>query len=199
KYDYYDLVLRTPTHPAHPIEASLMTPSELTTLKKHTKTRFEGNYHIDTTLTPEQRIEKVFGGRIKGEAPKSSSRILRGKPRVIAGVTVPARPDEPDNCCMSGCINCVWELFEEDLKDWNEKRTIAAKALVEKGGRWPEDFYAPVQKLPRDNLPLSLAKKDDAELYGDSSDKAAEDESWGNVPMSFRVFAELEKKMKAKK
>lgn len=199
KYAFYDLILRTPGHPKEPLEASLMSKKDLADLKSKTSNTFEGNYSIDETLTPEERIQKVFGGRIKGEAPKSSSRITRGEPRIIAGVTVPDKPNEPDNCCMSGCINCVWELFNEDIKDWNDKRQEAAIKLHEKGGIWPEDFYPPIQFLSKENVPPSLAYKLEKQPENAQGDKRTEQESWGNVPVTIRVFAEMEKKMKAKK
>lgn len=198
KYAFYDLVLRTASHPQHPIEANLMSSSDLTKLKSHTKTRFYGNYELDKSISNEEKIAKVFGGRIKGEDRKSTSRVLRGEPRIIGGINVPDKPPEPDNCCMSGCINCVWELFDEDIKDWNEKRNKAAKKLVENGGRWPEDFHAPLNHLNRENFPLSLANKSDSEL-GLDKDKKKDDEAWGNVPISIRVFAEVEKRIKEKK
>ncbi|KAK6203475.1 oxidoreductase-like protein [Scheffersomyces amazonensis] len=201
KYSFYDLVLRTPSHPTHPIEASLMSADELKDLKKHTKTTFEGNYTLGD-LTPQQKIERIFGGRIKGEGPKSSSRLLRGESKVIAGITVPAKPSEPDNCCMSGCINCVWELFNDDIKDWNSKRKQAATLLISKGGRWPEDFDAPLKYLKKENFPKSLANVSDEDirshLKGKSS-KSDEDENWSNVPVAIRVFAETEKRLKAKR
>ncbi|CAK9440987.1 uncharacterized protein LODBEIA_P48560 [Lodderomyces beijingensis] len=206
KYEFYDLILRTPSHPVHPIEASLMSAKQLEKLKLATKTRFEGNYSIDTSMTPEERIRVVFGGRIKGEDRQSSSRVERGESRVIAGVTVPSRPPEPDNCCMSGCINCVWELFEEDLKEWSEKREEAASKLVAAGpagGRWPEHFHAPLKLLDRAHYPESLKDKSDDELFGGAkghqgSSKAEEDEKWGDVPVSIRVFAATEKRLKLK-
>ncbi|CUM49231.1 uncharacterized protein AC631_01158 [Debaryomyces fabryi] len=193
-YAFYDLVCRTPTHPREPIEALLMTNRDLQKLKKNTRTTFEGNYAIDDSISPEERIAKVFGGRIKGEAPQSSSRVRVGEPKVIAGITVPDKPTEPDNCCMSGCINCVWELFNDDLKHWNDKRKEASLKLKEKGGRWPENFHAPVKYLDRENLPKSLANADISE-----ENKKPDLDVWGDVPISIKVFVETEKKMKAKK
>lgn len=193
KYTFYDLVLATPSHPKQPLESSLMTSDQLRALKKTTTTRYEGNYSL-SELTPEQKMARVFGGRIKGESPKSSSRITRGQPRKIAGIVVPDKPPEPDNCCMSGCINCVWELFRDDLKDWNLQRRLAAEKLHEKGGRWPEDFYPPIRHLADENLPLSLAKNA-SKARERTSGKTDESEAWGNVPVSIRAFAEFEKKV----
>ncbi|KAI5965778.1 uncharacterized protein KGF55_001141 [Candida pseudojiufengensis] len=194
KYAFYDLVLRTSSHPQHPIESNLMTNEELKKLKKHTKTRFEGNYKLDTSISPEERIRRVFGGRIKGEDRKSSSRIIRGESKIIGGINVPSRPPEPDNCCMSGCINCVWELFEEDLKDWNEKRQKAAAQLRSNGGRWPENFNPPLKYLNKENYPKSMQNQTQ---FKDEF-KTDEDESWGDVPVSIRVFTETEKRLKQK-
>ncbi|KAG7665418.1 uncharacterized protein J8A68_001106 [[Candida] subhashii] len=202
KYKFYDLVMRTSSHPTHPIEASLMSTREYEALKKKTKTTFEGNYSIDNSLTPEEKIAKIFGGRIKGEARVSSSRITRGEGTTIAGIDVPARPPEPDNCCMSGCINCVWEMFDEDLKEWNDKRILAAKELVKAGGRWPENFHAPLKYLKRENYPESIMHKSEAELkeeQEEASRTSDEDDSWGGVPVAIRVFAEVEKKLKEKR
>ncbi|KAK6454858.1 oxidoreductase-like protein [Scheffersomyces xylosifermentans] len=196
KYAFYDLVLRTPSHPTHPLESSMMSDDSLNELKKHTKTTFEGKYTLDN-LTAEQKISRIFGGRIKGENRKSSSRLSVGEPKVIAGITVPARPREPDNCCMSGCINCVWELFNDDIKDWDSKRKIAAKKLVEAGGRWPENFHAPLKYLNKENYPLSVAKES-PEVHSKIMNKE-EDENWAGVPVAIKVFAETEKLLKAKR
>ncbi|SGZ52028.1 CIC11C00000000417 [Sungouiella intermedia] len=192
KYKFYDLLLETATHPQEPIEALLMTSKELKELKKTTKTTFEGNYKLDD-MTAEEKIARVFGGRIAGETRQSSSRMNVGEPRMIAGVEVPDKPGEPDNCCMSGCINCVWEMYNDDVKDWNRKRKEAAEKLVQKGGVWPADFHPPVQYLEKQNLPASLAN------LATEARKVEERESWGNVPVLIKVFAEMEKRMREKR
>lgn len=180
KFKFYDLVLETRSN------RHLKTRTEITP----SKSTFQGNYKLDS-LTPEERIAKVFGGRIKGETRQSSSRINVGEPRKVAGVMVPDKPREPDNCCMSGCINCVWELYNDDVKEWNGKRKEAALKLRAQGGVWPNDFYPPVQYLGVDNLPKGVSMA--------ATQKRSDEESWGNVPVQIRVFAEMEKRMKEKK
>lgn len=197
------------------LNSSTSTPNDSQTLT------FEGN----TTLvgTPEERMMNVFGGRIKGDVRQSSSRREIGQPRMIAGVLVPHKPTEPDNCCMSGCVNCVWEQFNDDLKDWRRLRNEAAQKLNKTDNIWPTDFNPPLATLEMKNVPQELrktklkltnkkkisssayfptkakpgaqhARRVVPELNQDLEDK----DDWENVPVSFRVFAETEKKMKAK-
>lgn len=147
--------------------------------------------------------DQVFGGSSK-TATQSSRRDLsyRNKNKVIAGVRVPARPIEPDNCCMSGCINCVWELFNEDLEEWRHKRAEAAKTLMsqkEKGplganGKielWPHDWELPPKIL--DSQFISSDQKAMAEKQ--KADGGDPDEIKG-MPVGLQVFAMFEKKKK---
>lgn len=124
---------------------------------------FEGHLAInDAHVTDEEKLTKIFGGRLKGESPKpkSTSRYLVAEQsRTIAGVKVPHRPLEPDNCCMSGCVNCVWEYFNEDIREWQQRRRAAVKAISETHDIWPEDWDPPIALLKMENLPQSLHKK----------------------------------------
>lgn len=120
---------------------------------------FEGNTQ-GVLGTEEERLKSVFGGRLKGEPPRSTSRFLASSERKdIAGVMVPSRPKEPDNCCMSGCVNCVWELYNDDLKEWKSKRKEAIQAIKDTSLVWPADFDPPLKELPMKNVPKSLQKK----------------------------------------
>lgn len=116
---------------------------------------FEGN-SLGIQGSDEERMKNVFGGRIKGDPPKSSSRVLTHGSRLIAGVNVPAKPLEPDNCCMSGCVNCVWEIYNDDLRDWKQKRREAAHHLKNTHEIWPEDFDPPLKELDIQNVPERL-------------------------------------------
>ncbi|CAI4053242.1 Dpc25p SKDI_16G1680 [Saccharomyces kudriavzevii IFO 1802] len=119
---------------------------------------FEGNTQ-DISTSAEERMSTVFGGRLKGEPPKSTSRVLTGGMRKIAGVQVPAKPQEPDNCCMSGCVNCVWEIYSEDLRDWKHRRKEAAEKIKGTQEMWPKNWNPPLGLLNMENVPVELKKK----------------------------------------
>lgn len=139
----------------------------------------------DKSKTP--KFSDIFGGSSK-TALKSSRRDVsyRQHNRIIAGVKVPAKPIEPDNCCMSGCINCVWELFNEDVEEWKAKRLEAALKLIEKNKvskhtieEWPKDW----------DPPKILLDQNKGEVVIENLEAKT-------MPVGLQVFAEFEKKKK---
>ncbi|KFZ12253.1 hypothetical protein V502_07172 [Pseudogymnoascus sp. VKM F-4520 (FW-2644)] len=73
------------------------------------------------------RARVVFGSRLAGPAERRAE--LASKSELVAGVWVPPRPEEPDNCCMSGCVNCVWDRFGEEVEEWAAARKRAERAV----------------------------------------------------------------------
>lgn len=47
---------------------------------------------------------------------------------------MPPRPEEPDNCCMSGCVNCVWDRYGDELEEWSTARRAADVNLRKEKG-----------------------------------------------------------------
>lgn len=124
---------------------------------------FEGQVAVGGTnqVPAEEKISTIFGNSIKGKSSlkpsKSTSRyIVNADYRIIAGIEVPNRPKEPDNCCMSGCVNCVWEYYNEDLRYWQQRRKAAIKEISNTNDVWPEDWDPPLNSLPIKNLPKTL-------------------------------------------
>lgn len=87
---------------------------------------------------------------------------------------------------MSGCVNCVWELYREDFEYWQVKRAEAMKALVKENrfDLWPEDFG-----------------RKPGTITGAAGDMNSvdEDDPWKGVDVGIKVFVQTEKKLRTKK
>lgn len=45
----------------------------------------------------------------------------------------PQLPPEPDNCCMSGCENCVWIQYGKELTElYKDSGETAKKVILER-------------------------------------------------------------------
>jgi len=145
------------------------------------------------TPPPKSAAEKatiIFGPALAGPAAARKQRLeeLRNKSTMIAGVLVPPRPEEPDNCCMSGCVDCVWERYREEMEDWSaanaeaqlklrHQRGVSDSVSMDDDGGGSETNWVP--KDPK------IAKNMwDDKLYND-------------VPVGIREFMKTEKKLKA--
>ncbi|KAK9470958.1 oxidoreductase-like protein [Dipodascopsis tothii] len=131
----------------------------------------------ERVITPQEKARIVFGSRLAGPQRRKA---VDAKARTIAGVRVPPRPIEPDNCCMSGCVNCVWELYREDVEEYQDRRRKAIEAIKanSRWDLWPADFG------PR---PKTV------------TEAPAEDDPWKGVDVSIRAFIETERRLKAQK
>ncbi|KAJ1777467.1 hypothetical protein LPJ77_002830 [Coemansia sp. RSA 2523] len=54
--------------------------------------------------------------------------------------TLPPKPEPPgrDDCCMSGCEYCVWDLYDEDMHEYQKHATAIREALEAKGMPVPQ-------------------------------------------------------------
>ncbi|KAK9459619.1 oxidoreductase-like protein [Lipomyces oligophaga] len=141
-------------------------------------------------ITAQERASVVFGSRLAGPERRKA---LESTYRDLLGVKVPPRPTEPDNCCMSGCVNCVWELYREDFEFWQEKRKQAMDLLVasKRFDLWPEDFGPnPIQKVSGTTNDLKAAAHSSLQTNNDP---------WKGVDLGIRIFIETEKKLREKK
>ncbi|KAK4068363.1 uncharacterized protein Triagg1_7302 [Trichoderma aggressivum f. europaeum] len=132
----------------------------------------------EETQTPEARARVIFGSRLLGPA-EEADRLAKKKAKstYIAGILIPPRPEEPDNCCMSGCVNCVWDRYREDLEEWSATKA-EAKARLKAGGR---------------TMDADGGRSDAAwELTKDRWDE----EAFQNVPVGIREFMKQEKRLK---
>lgn len=105
--DYYSLLLSSPLPPSVPAPET-SSPPELPVADPPS---------AKPSTPPDPK--DFFGSRLESPA---TARAQRG--------WAEARPAEPDNCCMSGCVNCVWDLFREEMEEWATRQKLAHRMEV---------------------------------------------------------------------
>ncbi|KAG9522653.1 hypothetical protein KCV07_g2944, partial [Aureobasidium melanogenum] len=174
----------TPTNKVQPQTHTAPTPPPPDSLPKTDK---------EETL---QKARIVFGSRLSGPSERKDE--IEAQSKNIAGVVVPPKPKEPDgdDCCMSGCVNCVWDIYREEFEEWSAK-TKEAKAKIE---------AQRAQQPQRADIPASLASSMDDDgggseaLWTEGSElNEQEMDPFANVPVGMREFMRTEKMLKQKR
>ncbi|KAI0888512.1 oxidoreductase-like protein [Annulohypoxylon maeteangense] len=170
--------------------------------------------------TAQEKARIIFGSRLVGPAERAERlAAIRNRSTLIAGVLVPPRPEEPDNCCMSGCVNCVWDRFRDDMEEWVAASARAEAALQARQSQTdltPDNVVEAVrgaeERMPGRASPTSAVSMDDdgggsetnwkTDLKMADQPKIAkdlwDDDLYKNVPVGIREFMKQEKKLKEK-
>ncbi|KAI4179571.1 MAG: hypothetical protein L6R41_007757 [Letrouitia leprolyta] len=96
------------------------------------------------------------------------------------------RPREPDNCCMSGCVNCVWDAYREEVEAWAARRREAAKLV---GGGEDEEWE---KRKAREMRGRGRRKMD----VDDGDDEGS---LFEGVPVGIREFMATEKRLRERR
>ncbi|KAF5008612.1 hypothetical protein FDECE_5120 [Fusarium decemcellulare] len=136
--------------------------------------------------TPQERAKIIFGSRLLGPVEQADRLAARkAQSTYIAGVLVPPKPEEPDNCCMSGCVNCVWDRFRDEMEEWSLKNAEAQLALKKVEGSMDSDGGGSESNWSTPAVGDTKIAKDfwDEQLYE-------------SVPVGIREFMKQEKRLK---
>ncbi|POR32188.1 Uncharacterized protein TPAR_07625 [Tolypocladium paradoxum] len=137
------------------------------------------------TVAEKARI--VFGSRLLGPAEQADRLATKmAQSTYIAGVLVPPRPEEPDNCCMSGCVNCVWDRFRDDMEEWSAKKNDAQTRL-KAGGQTMDADGGGSEASWGVNIGSAKITKD-----------MWDEDVFQSVPVGIREFMKQEKRLKEK-
>ncbi|GJN71802.1 hypothetical protein PLIIFM63780_005861 [Purpureocillium lilacinum] len=190
-----------PEEPPSTADPSVLPPSKKPETTKKTKTptsRKTGATAAPSVETsppvpsppPQTAAEKariVFGSRLLGPAEQADRLALKkSQSTYIAGVLVPPRPDEPDNCCMSGCVNCVWDRYRDDMEEWSASKNEAQRRLKKGSGTMDSDGGG-----SETNWGVTIG---DAKITKDMW----EEDVFKSVPVGIREFMKQEKRLKEK-
>lgn len=163
--------------------------------------------------TKEERAKQVFGALRGSGYERRLPETPEHKWRTINGVPIPPRPLEPDNCCMSGCVHCVWDDYRDDLEAW-AARVKEAQAKAQKIGM-AKTGDQPKIELHRPEVHEASSSMDDdgggsEALWTTPSPSSSPTPSLGTggvdediifqgIPVGIREFMVTEKKIRERK
>ena len=140
-----------------------------------------------------QKARIVFGSKLGG--PIDRRKEITEASRIIAGVTVPPKPAEPENCCMSGCVNCVWDLYRDEMEEWAEKSALARAAVQAQQSKAKESG----DLVASSGQPSHVAVSMDDDGGGSDTNWTAgggTGDLFGDIPVGIREFMRTEKRLK---
>lgn len=113
--DYYGLILSSSSlKSTNPISKPEATGEPRI---KKTKNNNNNNSEKKGEYSSQQKV--IFGSRLAGPAAREKQGWAQ------------ERPPEPDNCCMSGCVNCVWDVYREEVEEWAAKGRAGKSSLTD--------------------------------------------------------------------
>lgn len=145
----------------------------------------------------QEKMSIVFGTRLASPGYRSTrynpaSTSPESTWRTINGVPIPPRPEEPDNCCMSGCAHCVWDDYGEETQEW-ARRVTEAKARGEAKTRTTDMLYR-----PRPEVESASSSMDDDGGGSETNWSLPEpsEDLFADIPVGIREFMKTEKRLR---
>ncbi|KAL8765296.1 MAG: hypothetical protein Q9209_007571 [Squamulea sp. 1 TL-2023] len=170
--DYYSLLLSQPL-------ASTAPTSFSASLNPHPSS-------ISSAEEPSRDPSILFGTPLAGP---SGARRRAGYDDSPGGLN---RPREPDNCCMSGCVNCVWDAYREEVEAWAASRRENLRIT---GGE-EEVEKRKAMDMRGKGKRVTGASGASQELQGPGEDDRV---LFEGVPVGIREFMKTEKRLREKR
>ncbi|KAF3480755.1 uncharacterized protein GIQ15_06102 [Arthroderma uncinatum] len=202
---YYSDILTAPSQPYNPSRR----PQPQTTEPSSTTASGTAQTEPSTEKLPQEKFGIVFGTRLAGPGYSSTRYNPATTPpkstwHTINGVPIPPRPEEPDNCCMSGCVHCVWDDYRDDVEAWAQRINEAKKRDPPRRGAKKKKAAGPLHDMrqaPRKEVDSASASMDDDGGGSQASwntDTSA-DALFADIPVGIREFMKTEKRLKEKR
>jgi hypothetical protein len=151
---------------------------------------------LPPTTAREETLAKariIFGSKLAG--PGERRKEIEAASQEIAGVMVPPRPAEPDNCCMSGCVNCVWDMYRDEMEEWAAKSAEARDKMQAQR----EEGLGTGSMLAGKGTPSHTVTSMDDDGGGSETNwgpTGTEGDLFDDIPVGIREFMKTEKRLK---
>uniref|UniRef100_V5EUY1 ABC1 atypical kinase-like domain-containing protein n=2 Tax=Kalmanozyma brasiliensis (strain GHG001) TaxID=1365824 RepID=V5EUY1_KALBG len=115
-------------------------------------------------------------------------------PTLIRGIVIPLKPPPPgpEECCMSGCAHCAYDIYAEDLEDFHSRLSSVRTQLTQ--------LHPPVSKdeWRTDLLGDYPIAGGNAETDKERKERAQQevDRVIGDLDPTMKAFLEMERKLK---
>ncbi|KAJ1019925.1 hypothetical protein NDA16_004206 [Ustilago loliicola] len=169
-----------------------------------------GDY--EECLTWSRKVGYLTGEESAGmERAHVESMIALGEPfRVEApnpGIAIPLKPPPPgpEECCMSGCAHCAYDIYAEDLEDFHSRLSTVRTQLTQLSPpvtreEWREDLLGDYpSSAGRSSGDSSAGAASSAEESEEDMRERAQrevDRVIGDLDPTMRAFLEMERKLK---
>ncbi|KAL8991653.1 MAG: hypothetical protein Q9169_007781 [Polycauliona sp. 2 TL-2023] len=171
--DYYSLLLSQPLAATSPTSFSPPATPHPSSIAPETK-------------EPSRDPSILFGTPLAGP---SAARRRAGYDDTRDTLT---RPREPDNCCMSGCVNCVWDAYREEVEAWAARRK---ENMSMADGKEELEKKKAREMRGRGRRLVGGIKGSQGEYAGGEDDAVL----FEGVPVGIREFMKTEKRLKEKR
>ncbi|KAJ8645138.1 hypothetical protein MRB53_006886 [Persea americana] len=69
------------------------------------------------------------------------------------GEESPPEKPLPGDCCGSGCVRCVWDVYYDELEEYNNRQQQKKDVLLSGSGGGKDDSSKPKSKFPSSDSP----------------------------------------------
>ncbi|KAJ9649602.1 hypothetical protein H2199_000380 [Coniosporium tulheliwenetii] len=155
-------------------------------------------------VTPATRTAPTPASR----PPTTDKEEVLAKARIVFGTRLagPGRQaeQEPDNCCMSGCVNCVWDVYRDEIEEWAAASKLAKQRQREQAAKLRQEGRASGSMVAEPGAPAHVMVSMDDDGGGSEANwgvggvGAQEADLFEGIPVGIRQFMETEKALKMK-
>lgn len=125
-------------------------------------------------------------------------------PTTIRGIVIPLKPPPPgpEECCMSGCAHCAYDIYAEDLEDFHSRLSSVRTQLAQLSpavtrDEWRTDLLGDYPSAsPSDGSVSTGAGSAESEHELRERAQREVDRVIGDLDPTMRAFLEMERKLK---